>query len=600
VQSYAEEPLSGESNVSAFTEPSTNDDDTEGGGGRADNSEGSATASVPASMNESSGGGTAASASKSTEGLAQAPLRATTLSSEIRVKNEEEEDEEEGEEEEYEGDSNEEEVDEDETVEDTAARVWERVRAFAKEGKGLRAIELFQQFDKDKSGGIDPFEFAAALARVGVTRGSLKSSNRTEKSINKVQPVSASVAAAVLKLADADHSGTLDFKELKHALQRPKTSARSSQATSKVDSKPSSRGVAKTPSAGSGKRTNVVSIDKRGERSRAAAEESSAGDVYEQGEGRVTSRAEDNNYEEDGDSILSPIQAKRQRSSETREIKTARITPARLVKSKSAKDTGGRVASSLVRGGDADRSEDEDEDSSSSIDDFIADDDEDEEFEESDDVVDSDDSDQQDEGHSDDSQDEKSEKVSSPNEGAGKKTNRESHVDMKGPSTKSRARTSSKSTEAARVAASKELRDRTDAAEAQQFAKQLPGLAKLLARQADGPHDSDDEDEDVDDDEVDDEDDDDEEDAESENSTLAGEESVTEKGNREIEEAEGSEKKEKWAPGKSALPRSLVDAAAEDDSSDDDSLPTSFTNHGDHSVSRELFDTDEEDEDTRS
>ena len=587
MQSYAEEPLSGESNVSAFTDPSESvDDGDDGEDGECED----AAADLPACINESSGG-VAASISGLLEGPAAVQAQDKALTS-VNLRKANEDVVEEDSDKEDEGVEEGEDDDEEEgSVEETAARVWEQVRAFAKEGKGLRAIELFQQFDKDKSGGIDPCEFAAALARVGVTRASLlpssSSKRRVWESVNQrtresMRPVSASVAAAVLKLADADNSGTLDFKELKHALQRPKTPARAPQATPKVDSKTFSRAMAE---AGRGSSRNI-STEKRINRTTASTEESFENNVDEQRQPRDVSHHDDDSSKEDGDTVRSPGQTNCRPTSEARESKSARMMPARSAKAKNTSNAGGRVTSSLVRGGDVDRSEDED--SSSSMDDFIADDDdEDEEFEDSDDEIDSCDSDQEDEEHSDGSHNDDKKKIES---------------------NKTVGRGSSKVTEAARAAASREVRARTEPEEAQQFATRMPSLAKLLS-QADGPHDSDNDDDEDDDDEDDEDGDDDknceeeevecdeDRDVEFENSDSMVNESAPRKRNCETPSTDAGREKAKCVAGKSPLPRSLVDAAAEDDSSDsdDDSLPTSFKGIDDLNVSRELFDTDEED-----
>jgi hypothetical protein len=47
-----------------------------------------------------------------------------------------------------------------------AAVVWERMREFAKEEGGLRALDLFRQFDHGRVGCLEALDFQAALEKV--------------------------------------------------------------------------------------------------------------------------------------------------------------------------------------------------------------------------------------------------------------------------------------------------------------------------------------------------------------------------------------------------------------------------------------------------
>jgi hypothetical protein len=49
-----------------------------------------------------------------------------------------------------------------------AALVWATVRTFARQEGGLRLLEVFREFDRDRSGAIDLEEFTAALHRMGI------------------------------------------------------------------------------------------------------------------------------------------------------------------------------------------------------------------------------------------------------------------------------------------------------------------------------------------------------------------------------------------------------------------------------------------------
>jgi len=86
-------------------------------------------------------------------------------------------------------------------TENAAKLIWKRMRDFAAEGDGLRAVSLFEKFDKGGSGRIDVAEFRAALMLMGITG------------------VSVGMANAVIQSADADFSDKVNYRDMLKALK---------------------------------------------------------------------------------------------------------------------------------------------------------------------------------------------------------------------------------------------------------------------------------------------------------------------------------------------------------------------------------------------
>jgi len=103
-----------------------------------------------------------------------------------------EDDEENEEEEEEEGES---------TKEEATQDILRRMRLYAKENGGMRATELFETFDKDKSGKIEIRELRAAMLLMGIEDATIQD------------------AKDILAIIDCDGDGKLDYHELLKALK---------------------------------------------------------------------------------------------------------------------------------------------------------------------------------------------------------------------------------------------------------------------------------------------------------------------------------------------------------------------------------------------
>ena len=83
---------------------------------------------------------------------------------------------------------------------EAAALIWERLQIYVKL-ESTRFLEIFREFDKDRSGAIDAGEFEKALRRIGVVGASPKA------------------VQAVIDTADPNGDGVLEYKELLRALR---------------------------------------------------------------------------------------------------------------------------------------------------------------------------------------------------------------------------------------------------------------------------------------------------------------------------------------------------------------------------------------------
>lgn len=82
---------------------------------------------------------------------------------------------------------------------EAAALIWERLQIYVKL-ESTRFLEIFREFDKDRSGTIDAAEFERALRHIGVVGASPKA------------------VQAVIDTADPNGDGVLEYKELTRAL----------------------------------------------------------------------------------------------------------------------------------------------------------------------------------------------------------------------------------------------------------------------------------------------------------------------------------------------------------------------------------------------
>lgn len=73
---------------------------------------------------------------------------------------------------------------------------WRRLRAYADEHGHMKAVELFKTFDQNSNGFIEMPEFEATLRAMGINN------------------LSEEVICAVMKSADTNGDGTLDYLEL--------------------------------------------------------------------------------------------------------------------------------------------------------------------------------------------------------------------------------------------------------------------------------------------------------------------------------------------------------------------------------------------------
>lgn len=87
-----------------------------------------------------------------------------------------------------------------------------------KDKGGLRAIELFKEIDKDRSGKIDVNEFITALERMGI------------KKVNK------KMAKAVIKTVDPNGDGQLEYKEILPMLKQGRKKIESNLGGTSLDS----------------------------------------------------------------------------------------------------------------------------------------------------------------------------------------------------------------------------------------------------------------------------------------------------------------------------------------------------------------------------
>jgi len=93
-------------------------------------------------------------------------------------------------------------------TEEAAAYIWEHLRAYMHDSKGgTRALDLFREIDKDKSGKIDVDEFVAALNHIGMPG------------------VTTRVAKAAIKTIDPNGDGELEYKEIAPMLKEPRKRA---------------------------------------------------------------------------------------------------------------------------------------------------------------------------------------------------------------------------------------------------------------------------------------------------------------------------------------------------------------------------------------
>lgn len=82
---------------------------------------------------------------------------------------------------------------------EAAVLIWERLQVYVKL-ESTRFLEIFREFDKDRSGTIDAAEFERALRHIGVVGASPKA------------------VQAVIDTADPNGDGVLEYKELMRAL----------------------------------------------------------------------------------------------------------------------------------------------------------------------------------------------------------------------------------------------------------------------------------------------------------------------------------------------------------------------------------------------
>jgi len=93
-------------------------------------------------------------------------------------------------------------------TEEAADYIWEHLRAYMHDSKGgTRALDLFREIDKDKSGKIDVDEFIAALNHMGMPG------------------VTTRVAKAVIKTIDPNGDGELEYQEIAPMLKEPRKRA---------------------------------------------------------------------------------------------------------------------------------------------------------------------------------------------------------------------------------------------------------------------------------------------------------------------------------------------------------------------------------------
>jgi len=108
-------------------------------------------------------------------------------------------------------------------TEEAAEVIWDRMRAYMKEKGGKRATDLFKEIDKDRSGKIDADEFKAALVKMGIEVPKKK------------------VIKAIMKTADPNGDGELEYKELLAVLKQPVGAAKVAADREKAKPVPQAR-----------------------------------------------------------------------------------------------------------------------------------------------------------------------------------------------------------------------------------------------------------------------------------------------------------------------------------------------------------------------